>query len=279
MKKEITPITDIRRIMKPYPHRDRDLRILKTDKKIPFDEDFIEDVHDEGLDLLDDKKYMQAIKEFEKIVNYEIHPDLVGDFAPWWEDALYHECEAYSELGKHEIALSIIDNLLKNNPSEVDYLDIKGYILADLQRYKESIQCYEKILKIEPKNEDAFTNISHAMLNLKKFKEALDVAEKGIELNPKDPDALYNIGESLHGLGKYKDALKAFDKVLKIDRDDSETWYMKARCLSRLNKIDEAVDALLVAIGLEPNNISRAKKEKDIDPVIKKSKIIQRKLK
>lgn len=253
-------------------------RISKYEKGRTLDEDYVEKIHDEGLELLEEGKNEEAIRKFEKIVNYSVSEDEKSDFIDWFEDALYHEFDAFSELGKHEKALELINNLLGFDPNDTDYLLGKGYVLEDLNRHNEALACYEKMLKIDPKDDDALVNISHTLLNMEKNKEALEAVEKAIKINSKNDDAWYNKGEALLGLGKIQEAVKSFDKVLKINRDDHETWYMMARCLAKINKKDDAVDSLLMAIGLEPANKNKAKKEKDFDILRTTSKIIQRKL-
>ncbi len=237
---------------------------LNPETNDPFDEDYLEEVHDEALELIEEGKYKEAIKEFEKIVNYEFDPYYQDSFVDWFEDALYHEFDAYSELGEHKVALDYINGLLEFDPNDTDYLLGKGYVLEDLKLHKEALECYKKILKIVPDDYDAFVNMSNSLINLKQPEEALKATQKAIKINSKYDDAWFNQGEALLQLGKYQDALESFNMVLEIQRKDHETWYMKARCLAKIgSKENEAIDSLLVAIALEPKNKSKAEKEKD----------------
>lgn len=219
-----------------------------------LDEDLLQEIHDKAVELMDEEKYEESFKEFEKILDNG-PKSAEGDdpWIEWYEDALYHQFEILSELGENKKALEKIDSLLRRFPKEPDYLLGKGFVLDDLERHEEALECYKEMLKIVPDDEDAFTNMSGTLIDLGKFKDAVEYADKAIKIDSKNDDAWYNKGEALLNLGEYKNALNCFENVMEVDRTDDETWYMKARCLSNLDKNeDEILDALLVACSLEP---------------------------
>ncbi len=218
-----------------------------------LDEDFLEKTHDKALELMDDEKYEEAFEEFEKIVDFEISPDGAEDFVDWWEDALYHEFDILSELGKNEEALELIDILLGSDPNDTDYLLGKGYVLDALNRHKEALTCYKKMLEVDSKADDALVNMSSSLIDMNEFKDSLKYSEEAIKIDSKNEDAWYNKGEALLNLGEYKKALDCIEKSIEIDRTDGEAWRMKAQCMMILGKDeDEILDALLVACSLEP---------------------------
>ena len=110
----------------------------RTYEKFPFmksgskslDEDFLEEVHDKGLELMDDKKTLikDLSKENDQIIiafggnggsGFEVSPDDQEDFVDWFEDAIWHEFDILTELGKNEEALSHIDFLLGFDPNDI----------------------------------------------------------------------------------------------------------------------------------------------------------------
>ncbi|MGI0015892.1 MAG: hypothetical protein ACREBU_20935, partial [Nitrososphaera sp.] len=44
---------------------------------------------------------------------------------------------------------------------------------------------------------------------------------------------------------------------------DEESWYHKARCLSKMDKQQEALDAILVAVSIEPKLRNPEQMERD----------------
>lgn len=227
----------------------------------------IEKIHARGIELMDEERFEEAFEEFERIVSGdEVKPEEHEDFNDWCEDAVYHQFDILSELGKNEDALRLVNKLLGWDPNDTDYLLGKGFVLEDLERYEESLECYKKLLEIDPDDEDALVNMSSSLIGMKKFIESEDFADKAIKMDVKNGDAWFNKGEALLNLGENRNALKCFENVMEIDRTDHDTWYMKARCLSNLGKNeDDVLDALLVACSLEPENKNEAKEEEDFE--------------
>jgi len=74
--------------------------------------------------------------------------------------------------------------------------------------------------------------------------------------------AWINKSAALLGLEKKEQALATIMKSFEISKSNHITWYYKAKILSSMNKIDEALDALLVAVSLNPITKKSMKDEK-----------------
>lgn len=250
-------IKDIRDINFKFPHKPKSFR--KTEPSSDYDEQYLEDVHDEGLDLMDEEEYKKAIKEFMKIIEYPCNSKFAEDFASWYDDAWNHVGECLMELGDLKKAENIFERLVKDNPDEISYLFNYAMALGDLGKNMEAKNVYEQILKIDPQDLDSIVNIADEYIGLQNPKKALEYSEKALKIKPNDPAALANKGTSFLMLHRFDLAIKFLNKSLKIDPDDALTWFAKAMCLFNQNADkDDIFDALVVATSLNPD----LKKEK-----------------
>lgn len=256
-KLEIKEIKDVKDLGLKFPHKPKSFR--KTAPTSDFDEQFLEDVHDEGLDLMDEDEFKKAIKEFKKITDYSFNPYLADDFAVWYEDAWNHIGECLLELGDPKKAKKIFQQLVKDDPDEITYQYNYALSLGDLGKNKEARDIYLNILKKEPDDLDSLVNISDEYIALQNPKLALKYAEKALKIKPNEPAALANKGTSFLMMHRFDLAKKFLDKSLKLDPDDGLTWFAKAVCLHGINADkDDIFDALVVATSLTPE----IKKEK-----------------
>ena len=89
-------------------------------------------------------------------------------------------------------ALSNYDQILKIDPKNTVALGNKGVVLANMQRYNESIPFFDQILKIDPNNVDALNNKAAALIKLGKYDDAALNFDKVLQIDPKNKVALSN---------------------------------------------------------------------------------------
>lgn len=64
----------------------------------------------------------------------------------------YHKSNFLRELGRHEEAVQLMDNLLADYPERVDFYFHKANSLRSLNRHQEAIQAMERAVQIDPEN-------------------------------------------------------------------------------------------------------------------------------
>ncbi|MEI5993588.1 ankyrin repeat domain-containing protein [Candidatus Enterococcus mansonii] len=64
----------------------------------------------------------------------------------------YHKSNFLRELGQHEEAIKIMDNLLEDDPDRVDFYFHKANSLRSLNRHQEAIEAMERAIQINPAN-------------------------------------------------------------------------------------------------------------------------------
>jgi len=162
----------------------------------------------------------------------------------------------------------------------------KGKELSRLQQYEEALPYFEKVLEIDPTNIDAIKSKSFILLLRGEFEEASSILDVVLELNPNDRQALNlkimvlgNIDPDKAGTyflklleldaniqslllksqehykrSELEDALSYLNKVLEIEPDHLEALNGKAVIFDELGKVEESLQILSKAILLDPTN-------------------------
>ena len=162
----------------------------------------------------------------------------------------------------------------------------KGKELSRLQQYEEALPYFEKVLEIDPTNIDAIKSKSFILLLRGEFEEASSILDVVLELNPNDRFALNlkimvlgNIDPEKAGTyflklaeldaniqslllksqehykrSELEDALSYLNKVLEIEPDHLEALNGKAVIFDELGKVEESLQVLSKAILLDPTN-------------------------
>lgn len=176
-----------------------------------------------------------------------------------------------AEAGRFQEAIphyqSVIDLIhVKTDKTELRIL--KGYALARLGRYEESMAIYEKALAEDP---SSAVNLYHAMAKLRiktgPLTEASELLEKAIAANNEAggiPDIYFNYGHVLKQLKKseqsiaaYKEAIKTYEKELETaEESNKETLLVvSGRGYFETGEIDKGSRYLQQAIHRDPGKL------------------------
>lgn len=186
--------------------------------------------YDNGLNLVKEKKYEEAIGYFDKAL--AIEPDNLN--------ACNDKGNALYSLGKYEESIKYYDKILEKDRNAAVIWCSKGNALAFLKKYNESLTCYEKALKIDPKNKDARSNKQNALKAIEGLK------------NTENLKNYMDKGNELYAKKKYNDAISYYDKILKINPASVDAWLYKGYCYHILKKYDKAIECYRKAIKNSP---------------------------
>lgn len=211
------------------------------------------------------------------------------------------EANYYYYAGNYKEALRRYDDILKQDPNQIDALVNKGMVHYRLGEYEKARVCFSQALNLEPGNFDA--SIYKAMLFYKTgkieeakryYKKAIGLkidennidalVNKGIayehlgdqseaksyfqkviesEIDPQSGDGLVNKGIAFDKLGKYEDARDYYTRALKIDKENVFAQYSYARSYALEGKIDNCLDILEEIVEKHPQYKERVKDDPD----------------
>ena len=152
-------------------------------------------------------------------------------------------------------ALNSIEKILIKNPNMEQNVNLKGVILANLDRVIEARQCWFKAIKINSSYFDPIYNLGDSYLKKKNHDEALKYFIKASELRPKNFIVHFRIGYLFMQKQNWDKALSYFNKSMDLNNKFPNTFFNMAIILNLLNKKKESIQFFKSYIELQPNNI------------------------
>jgi tetratricopeptide (TPR) repeat protein len=192
------------------------------------------------------KKYNEALKFAEKLVKLDPKNPMA------W--VMY--CQVLVNIGKKELALTVADDALFDQPKEPVLLLQKALVLHLLKRFREEIAIYDLLLRVAkvkelrlPSGVGVIQTVvileskGDALLELKDNHGLLEHAKTALEIKPNDPRMLWYLGMAYENMGQLNKALKVFEKIVKLDQDHSDAAMSLVMVCAKMNKWKKLVQA------------------------------------
>ncbi len=169
-------------------------------------------------------------------------------------DSVRAEVMAYSR--READARTLIDSVLKEDPTNVSARETLGYLAFRHRNFDEARKWYEQALKLAP--QDPIANYYFAGAVLKKgLPDASGQARveaclrTALKVNPSFAPAYYGLGLLFTMQGKdYDEARRWLQKSIEMDPGNVEYRIDYANLLIRMNKNKDAVEALQLALKM-----------------------------
>jgi tetratricopeptide (TPR) repeat protein len=115
--------------------------------------------------------------------------------------------------GKLLSALSVFDQALLLDPTDVDVWNHKISILAELDRHSETLQACELALLADATNTYAWYNEGRALYFLKRYREALLAIDEGLLRDPEDIPMWEAKGNTLARLWRFRELWRVAARI------------------------------------------------------------------
>ncbi|WP_185735115.1 tetratricopeptide repeat protein [Burkholderia cepacia] len=167
--------------------------------------------------------------------------------------------EAYNA-GQPELALRLVEDVLKAYPSSGDVLHLRGLIALSLNEVEEAEDWFERAIDVSP-NAIFYNSLCVAQTRLKAFPRAAASARSGLafaEDHQPDLDTsklLYNLFMALDLDDKPEDARDICRRTIERYPTRPDGHSNLGVCFYQLGKIDLAINAYRQAIKLNPNHL------------------------
>jgi len=209
---------------------------------------------EEGLNLLKMKKYVEALKYFNKITKL-IQND---EYSHYYKAVIF---ENFEEYGK---ALKEIEKALENSKNCLFYSK-KGDILKYLKQYDEAITQYHNALKYNNECPYVYLGLGQLYFERGEYEKASECFDSLLEcymsnLAVEDRD-LFNIygligkGETSNTKRFFEESLNYINRYLSKNMDNVYWWYLKGYVLYKLKDYRRALEAFYNASKVDNKNI------------------------
>ena len=156
--------------------------------------------------------------------------------------------------GKLDEAKNICEEILKQESSNSQVINLYAFILYYEKKFHESIEQWQQAIKINPNYKEALNGCGNAYKNLNKLNEAVKNFKKAIHIDPKYLEAYLNLANVYIKLEQFDEAIDIFNKSIELDNTSSQAYQGKGLGLMKSKKFDEAILNFKESILLNPND-------------------------
>ncbi len=125
-------------------------------------------------------------------------------------------------------ALPLLDEVLAQQPDDLDALGHRGVALNDLGRPAEAAASFDQLLQRDPSRPQAWFHLAQALQMGGQLADAVSAYERCLQLQPTHALACSQRGSALKELGRLDDARVAFEQALALGDDVELNRYQLA---------------------------------------------------
>lgn len=151
-------------------------------------------------------------------------------------------------------AVLLLRKVLRNNPNEIQALNIIGQVLLEQKDYAGAIEYLGKSLKINSNDYEIWARLGYAYEKSNHYDNAINAFRKSLELNPKQAHVYDCIGRVLAKGNKDYEALPYFFKALEYDANNVDIHNNIGFTSKKLGLYEMALEHYQIANKLDPDN-------------------------
>ncbi|KAK1269258.1 hypothetical protein QJS04_geneDACA006309 [Acorus gramineus] len=163
---------------------------------------------------------------------------------------LSHGIEKVNE-GRYDRAVSIFDQILRENPDSPEALIGRGTAYAFQRELNAAISDFTKAIQSNPSAGEAWKRRGQARAALREFVEAIDDLTKALELEPDSPDILHERGIVNFKFKDFDAAVKDLSSCVLYDPTNKSAYTYLGLALSSIGEYRKAEKAHLKAIEID----------------------------
>lgn len=163
---------------------------------------------------------------------------------------------SYFGLNQYALAVTVLKQILIDQPDNVDALTRLGSAYRNLKQYPNALAALNKAISLEPDYALPHYELGELYIYQMQYSKAPAEFQKALSLQPKDPFVLWQIGLGLEVLEHYEEALQAYRSALVL----KPTGFLVAALHSSvgetylsLKQYDKAIASLQEALRLDAN--------------------------
>ena len=169
------------------------------------------------------------------------------------QDDLIALANIHSGLKNYEIALEIIDRILRENPEDVTPHYNKAVIYNLMNDFEKSIEEYSLFIRRKKDFHLAYFGRAMSYFSLKEFEKATKDLNKVIELEPNDYLSYLNLGVEHLKREDLAKALKYFELSAEKNSNNYQAYNNIADVYRKMRKLDLALESSFKSLAINPN--------------------------
>ncbi len=151
-------------------------------------------------------------------------------------------------------ALSSYKHAYEINKTYPDVMHKRAELNFITGSYAQALSLYQEIVKNDPEDELAWFNLGVTYEALSQYRDAINAYNQTEKLNASNFKAIQNIGNIYWMHDKYPETIEAMDKVIKLNPSYSDAWFIKGQALKAVGNLTQAKEAFEKASSLAPDD-------------------------
>lgn len=149
-------------------------------------------------------------------------------------------------------ALSVLEEIIRNNPKDIDSIYMSGICHAASANYPAAENIFSQTVKMKKGLFQAYDDLGLSQYYQNKFSAAIRSFNKAIKINPKHAPALSHLALAHLQTNEISKALQYANKSVAIDSSKPQFRNIQALCHRSLNQDNKATDILKSIIIDQP---------------------------
>ncbi len=185
-----------------------------------------------GVDLFIEKKYDDAIKEFQRAVSLAPNSSVVID-------AYKQIGRSYTQKNDSDGAIEAYKQAIKFEPNDDETRIALGNVYFFEKRYLEAQGEYSQAVRINPSASNRFS-LGQGYLASGNYNEAEIQFKRAESLEPNEPGGSYGLGQLYAKQGRVSEAIKAFQSAIDLKRDFWDAYVELGYVYADAGQLDDA---------------------------------------
>jgi tetratricopeptide (TPR) repeat protein len=163
-----------------------------------------------------------------------------------------HLVGIYTAMDRPEDALSLVSEMVNEEPTHTDTRFVKIDLLLVLDRYQEVVEECEAVLSANQSNAEALYKMARAKKGLSDALGSLTAVSKSLSINPENAEAYRLRAQLLDDMNQTSDAIEDMDKAIEYKRDEDLYFVERGNLYAKKGNFDKAEADYDKAIELNP---------------------------
>ncbi len=233
----------------PLPAPEEVEAMKPDDTMEPGEERDIREVLYEGMVLVQDRKFEEAIPKLERVIQKD--PTLLGA----WETLGW----AYWLTDRQDKAEELWLQLVDIAPDEPMGYRLLGQVATREADFDRALAMYNRSLELNPAQFEVRVSRAQVLLWAGREDEAIAEFRQLLKEDPERVDIEIDLAWSLFGDEQYEDSLVHWNRIVEFFPDQADFLLARANVHLLMGMLDEAREDALTALEAEPENIDAIK--------------------
>lgn len=151
-------------------------------------------------------------------------------------------------------AALLYKQLLRDEPSNVDYLKELGSIYVKNSEDAKAIPYYEQIITFYPHYVEAMNSLGGIFRRLKRYDDSIQILQRALDEGRQTSEVNYNLGFTYKEMGNFDDAIDAFESVIRENPSDVLAYNHMGTIYLEQKDYEKAIASYRKGLQVDPNH-------------------------